>query len=99
MCFMVKNENTAFRICYMVKTKTWKRRNEQEVSKSEIPLSTVTITRKLLKYPKFGMQVPFWLQEQRKLLSIVNANFTLIILSKTFRDVSQTHRLKKVSHI
>ena len=84
---MAKNENPGFRICYMVKTKTWKRWNEQKVSKSEIPLSTVTITRKPQKYPTFGMQVLFWLQEQRKLLSIVNANFTLIILSKTFSDV------------
>ena len=39
------------------------------------------ITRKLLKIHQFGT-IPFWPQEQLKLLSIVNAKFTLITLSK-----------------
>ena len=31
---MIKNENPGFRICYMVKTKRRKHRNERKVSKS-----------------------------------------------------------------
>ena len=37
----------------------------------------------LLKILQFGMEIPFWPQEQAKLLSIVNAKFTLITLSRS----------------
>ena len=42
-------------------------------------------TRKLLKIHQFGfgMKIPFWPQEQAKLLSIINAKFTLITLNKS----------------